>query len=1056
MAKDQLKSSATSEASSTDTINLTAISSDQPDRAENGSAPGSQSRAGAGEAKAEKEIRRAATNRRTAGRRHIAANDDMPSIGGLIYALQQRPSRGTFVYALLASIVWFVLASGIGVTLLRSDVVAGQGSLFTHPLVLTMIATIVVPIALFWFLAVLVWRAQELRLMASAMTEVAVRLAEPDKMAEQSVASIGQTVRRQVAAMNDALSRALGRAGELEALVHNEVTALERSYSENEIRIRGLIDELASEREALANNSERVSESLRGVGAQVAKDIAGAGDMATKSLVAATSSIADTLAAKGEKITAAVSAAGQSIDRRLAERGAQVTEQLLSQGAHVTDKLQRAGQQVNSGLQQSTQQITAAMHETTRQVTATVESRRKALFELLDSVSDRIHTDLPQLMQKMETEQTRLNTIIDSASQSFEALENSLAQRTDALDNTLLQRTQAMQTILTDRSSAIEEAFANHAQLLDSNLKQRTQSIHTLLSDQSNALEDAFTNHAQLLDSNLKQRTQSIHTLLSDQSNALDENLTNHTQMMSATLVERIRAFDSSLSERTQLIEQTLSENTGTVERSMVRHTMALSQLFAEGTENVKSTTEQLTAQSSEAADNLSTQADVLKDVSGRLLDQIHGLTQRFENQGHAIMSAAQALDSSNAKIDSILERRHTEINGLLQTVSTKARDLDSMMQSYSGLIENALTKSEARAKEVTAALAKDSAVQSRAALAEIEQLRAEARAHTNDAVAELKSSFESITGQVADQIKVLTQHFSHATQEMRESAQQTAGEMESTRREIQRRMRDLPNETRQSTEAMRKVLADQMRALSSLSAIAAEHGTHRDILRPKDTPPPSQPSQPPLRTPPVPTTPPPATPAPYQGQGGRGDSMDTVTADLARQLGATMQEGSHAALHGNGGRQMPQGNGNGRREPWSLGDLLARASEPERDPFMSSPVEQPPQQQPPELRFNDIAGAIDDGTANELWQRFRRGERNILSRQLYTVHGQATFDEIAQRYTRDPDFRTTVDRYMGDFERLLREAQPKDHDGQLVQNYLCSETGRVYLMLAHASGRLS
>ena len=69
----------------------------------------------------------------------------------------------------------------------------------------------------------LAWRAQELKLMSSAMTEVAVRLAEPDRSAEQSAASLGQAVRRQVSFMNEAISRALGRAGELEALVHNEV-----------------------------------------------------------------------------------------------------------------------------------------------------------------------------------------------------------------------------------------------------------------------------------------------------------------------------------------------------------------------------------------------------------------------------------------------------------------------------------------------------------------------------------------------------------------------------------------------------------------------------------------------------------------------------------------------------------------------------------------------------------------------------------------------------------------------------------------------------------------
>ena len=72
------------------------------------------------------------------------------------------------------------------------------------------------------------------------------------EMAEQSVASVGQTIRRQVAAMNDAISRAIGRASELETMVHSEVAALERSYGENELRVRNLISELATERDRLA------------------------------------------------------------------------------------------------------------------------------------------------------------------------------------------------------------------------------------------------------------------------------------------------------------------------------------------------------------------------------------------------------------------------------------------------------------------------------------------------------------------------------------------------------------------------------------------------------------------------------------------------------------------------------------------------------------------------------------------------------------------------------------------------------------------------------------
>ena len=107
-------------------------------------------------------------------------------------------------------------------------------------------------------------------------------------------------------------------------------------------------------------------------------------------------------------------------------------------------------------------------------------------------------------------------------------------------------------------------------------------------------------------------------------------------------------------------------------------------------------------------------------------------------------------------------------------------------------------------------------------------------------------------------------------------------------------------------------------------------------------------------------------------------------------------------------------------------------------------------------LRLQDLASAIDHQTAAEIWQRFRRGERSVLNRQLYTNEGRAAFDEISGRYARNADFRATVDRYMSDFERLLRDAEAKEGDGRLLQNYLSSETGRVYLMLAHASGRLA
>jgi len=101
-----------------------------------------------------------------------------------------------------------------------------------------------------------------------------------------------------------------------------------------------------------------------------------------------------------------------------------------------------------------------------------------------------------------------------------------------------------------------------------------------------------------------------------------------------------------------------------------------------------------------------------------------------------------------------------------------------------------------------------------------------------------------------------------------------------------------------------------------------------------------------------------------------------------------------------------------------------------------------------------DIARAIDHDAAVELWARHHKGERNLFTRRLYTLSGQQTFDEIRKKYQRDGDFRTAVDRYVADFEKLLAEVTKSGKDRAAGGAYLTSDTGKVYTMLAHASGR--
>ncbi|GJE46801.1 hypothetical protein AEGHOMDF_6010 [Methylobacterium soli] len=101
-----------------------------------------------------------------------------------------------------------------------------------------------------------------------------------------------------------------------------------------------------------------------------------------------------------------------------------------------------------------------------------------------------------------------------------------------------------------------------------------------------------------------------------------------------------------------------------------------------------------------------------------------------------------------------------------------------------------------------------------------------------------------------------------------------------------------------------------------------------------------------------------------------------------------------------------------------------------------------------------DIARMIEHRTAVDLWERYRRGEPDLFTSRIYTAQGRQTFEEIQRRYRSEGDFRRTVDRYVNEFERLLGDVSKNDTDSKRADAYLTSETGKVYTMLAHASGR--
>jgi hypothetical protein len=623
-------------------------------------------------------------------------------------------------------------------------------------------------------------------------------------------------------------------------------------------------------------------------------------------------------------------------------------------------------------------------------------------------------------------------TLDQAMKERTEAFTNLVAQGAVLFDNTLKQRTEALTVAIGEGAGALDKALKDRtgyfnamidekAALMDRQLHDRTGQFLTAINHGAIALDRTLAERAETFTNSLFQRVKALENAIGQQTSTLDRTMTERAQAVIVALAERLQAIDSTFNHRTAETDRMLGEHARATAETFGKQTAQLNQVLANNSAIIQQTANQVGAQSREAVSVLTSQTQTLREVSRGLLEQIHGLTQRFENQGQAILTAAKALDSSNTKIDSILEGRHQSIISLLHTVNTKAQDLDNMMRSYAGMVENAMTQAEARAKQVGTALARDTSGQAQAALAQIERLREEAQAHTARAVNDLKGSFETVITQIGRQLEQMRGQFDNTSRGMREAAQQTASDLESLRQEMQRRMEALPEHTAQATAAIRKALSEQLREIEAITPVLNRPAPAPEPYRQTQAPSPAQAQF--------------GTAQPFPQFDARGRQMaQPEGGDIGKVAGGLAQQLAGASY---APRQAPQGGA-----PWSPSQGLA-------------PSAPPPAQGGGQLRLDEIARAVDYRTATEIWQRFRSGERGVLGRHIYNPDGQATFDEIARRYGQENEFRVTVDRYIADFERLLGEAEARDPAGSMLQNYLTSESGRVYLLLAHASGRL-
>ncbi|WJW80038.1 hypothetical protein [Bartonella sp. TP] len=100
------------------------------------------------------------------------------------------------------------------------------------------------------------------------------------------------------------------------------------------------------------------------------------------------------------------------------------------------------------------------------------------------------------------------------------------------------------------------------------------------------------------------------------------------------------------------------------------------------------------------------------------------------------------------------------------------------------------------------------------------------------------------------------------------------------------------------------------------------------------------------------------------------------------------------------------------------------------------------------------IIDTVDDEALAAVWHNYKKDQRNIDASKLYTAKGVLLFGHIRSKYRTEPVFKNSVDAYIAEFEKILKRLSAAG-DSTGVYNYLQSDSGKIYTMLAHVTGRI-
>ena len=100
-----------------------------------------------------------------------------------------------------------------------------------------------------------------------------------------------------------------------------------------------------------------------------------------------------------------------------------------------------------------------------------------------------------------------------------------------------------------------------------------------------------------------------------------------------------------------------------------------------------------------------------------------------------------------------------------------------------------------------------------------------------------------------------------------------------------------------------------------------------------------------------------------------------------------------------------------------------------------------------------DVGKILSDEVDDKAWSAYLKGDRGVFTRRAARLMGNAEARSIDAHYESDLEFQQSVNRYVHDFEAMLRRVTADRDGGAMAVTLMGSDMGKLYAVLAQVAG---